>query len=235
MEAREILVMNSNTQTKNKVVTDATTLGELKAALDAEGINYANMTFTEGISGTQFVNDDSLLPTNVMFKGSPTNNLVILLTNTKKNIQSGCETKNRKMVYEIIKDMGSDFEELIKEKFGRNYTQVPTVDLWAFIEESNTADNDVDDEDYEDDEFDDENENEEDQLSQETANVIYDLIKQLVKQGTLSTQEVETIIARLEELCARTNELNGVKPNKTYQVGNIEITDNELDNIAASL
>ena len=230
MEAREILVMNSNTQTKNKVVTDATTLGELKAALDAEGINYANMTFTEGISGTQFVNDDSLLPTNVMFKGSPTNNLVILLTNTKKNIESGCETKNRKMVYEIIKDMGSDFEELIKEKFGRNYTQVPTVDLWAFIEESNTADDDVDDE---DDEFDDENE--EDQLSQETANVIYDLIKQLVKQGTLSTQEVETIIARLEELCARTNELNGVKQNKTYQVGNIEITDNELDNIAASL
>lgn len=230
MEAREILVMNSNTQTKNKVVTDATTLGELKAALDAEGINYANMTFTEGISGTQFVNDDSLLPTNVMFKGSPTNNLVILLTNTKKNIDSGCETKNRKMVYEIIKDMGSDFEELIKEKFGRNYTQIPTVDLWAFIEESNTADDDVDDEDNE---FD--NENEEDQLSQETANVIYDLIKQLVKQGTLSTQEVETIIARLEELCARTNELNGVKQNKTYQVGNIEITDNELDNIAASL
>ena len=77
MEAREILVMNSNTQTKNKVVTDATTLGELKAALDAEGISYTNMTFTEGISGTQFVNDDSLLPTNVMFKGSPTNNLVI--------------------------------------------------------------------------------------------------------------------------------------------------------------
>ena len=89
MDVREILVANTKTQKRYKVNTDATTLGELKAALDAQGIDYAGMTFTEGISKTQLTSDDSQLPTNVMYKGTPTNNLVMLLTNTTKNISSG--------------------------------------------------------------------------------------------------------------------------------------------------
>lgn len=130
MVEREILVANTKTQKRSKLTTSATTLGELKAAMDAAGIDYSGMTFTEGISKTQLLNDDTQLPQNVMFKGNPTNNLVILLTNTKKNIASGAGS--RKEAYEVIK--ANDLAEGIKEAFGTNYTHVSTADLWDFID-----------------------------------------------------------------------------------------------------
>ena len=99
---REILIANTKTQKRSKVTTSATTLGELKADLRAAGIDYSGMTFTEGISKTQLLDDATQLPQNVMYKGQPTNNLVILLTNTKKNIASGA--MSRKEVYQAIKD-----------------------------------------------------------------------------------------------------------------------------------
>lgn len=136
METREILIANTKTQTRSKITTNATTLRELKAALDAEGIDYNGMTFTEGISKTQLLNDDTQLPQNVMFKGQPTNNLVILLTNTKKNIASGIIAADRKACYNIIKE--HDLQSAVKEKFGRNFTQVPTLDLQKFIEDNTT-------------------------------------------------------------------------------------------------
>ena len=88
------------------------------------------MTFTEGISKTQLLSDDTQLPQNVMYKGQPTNNLVILLTNTKKNIASG--VLSRKEAYNLIKQ--NSLENAVKIEFGRNFTQVPTLDLIKFIE-----------------------------------------------------------------------------------------------------
>lgn len=136
MDTREILIANTKTQTRSKITTNATTLRELKAVLDAEGIDYNGMTFTEGISKTQLLNDDTQLPQNVMFKGQPTNNLVILLTNTKKNIASGIIAADRKACYSIIKE--HDLQSAVKEEFGRNFTQVPTLDLQKFIEDNTT-------------------------------------------------------------------------------------------------
>lgn len=133
MESREILIANTKTQRRSKITTDATTLGELKSALNAAGIDYSGMTFTEGISKTQLLDNNTQLPQNVMFKGQPTNNLVILLTNTKKNIASGIHAADRQAAYSIIKDYG--FQEDIKAVFGRNFTQVPTIDLQKFIED----------------------------------------------------------------------------------------------------
>lgn len=126
---RDILIANTKTQKRSKITTSATTLGELKADLQAAGIDYSNMTFTEGISKTQLLNDATQLPQNVMYKGQPTNNLVILLTNTKKNISSGAMT--RKEAYQAIKD--NNLQDAVKKKFGRNFTQVPTSDLLVFI------------------------------------------------------------------------------------------------------
>lgn len=126
---REIFIANTKTQKRSKVTTSATTLGELKADLRAAGIDYNGMTFTEGISKTQLLNDATQLPQNVMYKGQPTNNLVILLTNTKKNIASG--TMSRKEVYQAIKD--NNLQEAVKKEFGRNFTQVPTSDLLVFL------------------------------------------------------------------------------------------------------
>ena len=132
---REILIANTKTQKRSKVTTSATTLGELKADLRAAGIDYNGMTFTEGISKTQLLNDATQLPQNVMYKGQPTNNLVILLTNTKKNIASGA--MSRKEVYQAIKD--NNLQEAVKEEFGRNFTQVPTSDLLVFLAQDGNA------------------------------------------------------------------------------------------------
>lgn len=132
---REILIANTKTQKRSKVTTSATTLGELKADLRAADIDYSNMTFTEGISKTQLLNDDTQLPQNVMYKGQPTNNLVILLTNTKKNISSGAMT--RKEAFQAIKD--NNLQDAVKKKFGRNFTQVSTSDLLALIDQNDNA------------------------------------------------------------------------------------------------
>lgn len=132
---REILIANTKTQKRSKVTTSATTLGELKTDLRAAGIDYNGMTFTEGISKTQLLDDATQLPQNVMYKGQPTNNLVILLTNTKKNIASG--TMSRKEVYQAIKD--NNLQEAVKEEFGRNFTQVPTSDLLVFLAQDGNA------------------------------------------------------------------------------------------------
>lgn len=127
---REILIANTKTQKRSKITTSATTLGELKADLRAAGIDFNGMTFTEGISKTQLLSDDTQLPQNVIYKGQPTNNLVILLTNTKKNIASGA--LSRQEIKDIIKR--NNLQEAIKNKFGRNYTQVSNKDLELFID-----------------------------------------------------------------------------------------------------
>lgn len=127
---REILIANTKTQKRSKITTSATTLGELKTDLRAAGIDFSGMTFTEGISKTQLLSDDTQLPQNVMYKGQPTNNLVILLTNTKKNIASG--VLSRKEAYNLIKQ--NSLENAVKIEFGRNFTQVPTLDLIKLIE-----------------------------------------------------------------------------------------------------
>ena len=132
---REILIANTKTQKRSKITTSATTLGELKADLRAADIDYSGMTFTEGISKTQLLDDATQLPQNVMYKGQPTNNLVILLTNTKKNISSGAMT--RKEAYQAIKD--NNLQDAVKEKFGRNFTQVPTSDLQVFLAQNVTT------------------------------------------------------------------------------------------------
>ena len=135
MENREILVANTRTQRRDKIITNATTLGELKSALTSAGIDFSGMTFTEGISKTQLLDDATQLPQNVMYKGNPTNNLVILLTNTRKNIASG--TMSRQEAYAAIK--GHNLQNEIKEVFGRNFTQVSTEALETFLAKNNAV------------------------------------------------------------------------------------------------
>ena len=132
MENRTIQIANTKTQRRYSINTNATTLGELQDVLTAQGIDFTGMSFTEGISKTQLLTRDSLLPTNVMYKGQPTNNLVMLLTNTTKNIASGA--MSRKDAYDSIKACG--MQEAVKERFGRNFTQVSTADLEQFLWEN---------------------------------------------------------------------------------------------------
>ena len=129
MKIRQIQIANTKTQSRYILNTAATTLGELQDEMSAQGIDFTGMTFTEGLSKTQLLNRDSLLPTNVMFKGQPTNDLVMLLTNTTKQISSGAI--DRKEAYRLVKEMG--LQEAINEGEGINWTRCKTEVLETWI------------------------------------------------------------------------------------------------------
>lgn len=129
---RKITVYNTKTQRRYDFNSVANTLADLKADLDLHEINYSDLDFTEGISNTQLLDDTSLLPSNLSYKGKVTNDLVILLTNTKKKNSLGAYT--RKEVYAKIKELG--LEEKAKEVYGKNYTLVTTENLSALISET---------------------------------------------------------------------------------------------------
>ena len=135
MDVRTIQIANTKTQRRYTLNTAATTLGELQDEMSAQGIDFTGMTFTEGISKTQLLNRESLLPTNVMYKGQPTNNLVMLLTNTTKQISSGA--MDRKEAYRIIKER--NLQDAILDGEGTNYTRVKTDILEQYINYANVA------------------------------------------------------------------------------------------------
>lgn len=137
MEARKITVVSSRENKRNTFMSSATTLGELKADLDANNISYTDMTFYEGISKVELINDESLLPTNVVYKGTTTNELVFMLTQANKKIKSGCEVV-RSEVYRMIKEKGLQAE--CTRRFGKHYTNCKTSDLMSLIEEFTPAD-----------------------------------------------------------------------------------------------
>lgn len=255
---REILIANTKTQKRSKITTSATTLGELKADLQAAGIDYSNMTFTEGISKTQLLNDATQLPQNVMYKGQPTNNLVILLTNTKKNISSG--TMTRKEAYQAIKD--NNLQDAVKEEFGRNFTQVPTSDLLVFIAQNGVSEitktlneepTEVEDEDTVADEL---KEEEEEEMNENLPNYIEDIITDLdintpedslyahiamlVNNDVLSVEDLEDLKDDIDYLIKVAKKEKGTSKVKTAPKPSVStsdgsITDNDIDDMLDEL
>lgn len=259
---REILIANTKTQKRSKVTTSATTLGELKADLRAAGIDYNGMTFTEGISKTQLLDDATQLPQNVMYKGQPTNNLVILLTNTKRNIASG--TMSRKEVYQAIKD--NNLQEAVKEEFDRNFTQVPTSDLLVFLAQdgnaevtetlddkpTDTENNDIIAPEVKEKETPDtEDENLPDHVDDiitdtrvnSTVNSLYVHIAMLVDNEVLSVADLEELSADIEYLTkVAKKEQNTVEklpfeetPKKAVSTSDGSITDDDIDDMLDEL
>lgn len=256
---REILIANTKTQKRSKVTTSATTLGELKADLRAAGIEYSGMTFTEGISKTQLLNDATQLPQNVMYKGQPTNNLVILLTNTKKNISSG--TMTRKEAYQAIKD--NNLQDAVKEEFGRNFTQVSTSDLLVFIAQNGVSETakaldeeptDTEDKGIIDPEFEEEKpvDTDDKYLPDHIGDVITDTdmnslvdslyihIAMLADNDTLSIDDLEELSGNIDYLIKVAKKEKGASkvkaaPKKTVSTSDDSITDNDIDDILDEL
>lgn len=69
--------------------SEATTVGELKQDLRNIGINPDGMAIQEGLTKTELGSDSSLLPSDVNYRGTVTNNLVFRLTQPNKKIKSG--------------------------------------------------------------------------------------------------------------------------------------------------
>lgn len=140
METRKITIVATREQKKYVINSAATTLGELKDDLDNVGINYEDMTFMEGLTRTEILRDDSILPHDVervnreTGETYTTNELVFMLTNTEKKIRSGMVCADRKACYGYIKE--NNMQDAVQRAFGKNFTQVKTDDLVQFIKDA---------------------------------------------------------------------------------------------------
>ena len=135
MEARNITIVSTQNQNKYVVNTDATTLRELKAALNDHGIAYEGMTFYEGLSHTELLTDDAILPHDVPYKGNVTNELVFMLTVPNKNIRSGANLPEARVaLYDAIEELG--LKDACVAAYGKNFTQCKNSELMALIEEA---------------------------------------------------------------------------------------------------
>lgn len=127
---KTVTVWETSRQKKTAFESEATTLGELESELDEKGINYADCDIFEGVSHTQLIDSNSVLPHDIPHKGQITNNLMIVLTLKNKKIASGA--MDRKALGAFIKE--NNLGDEVKELFGRNWTQVKTDDLASFVE-----------------------------------------------------------------------------------------------------
>ena len=137
MESRKITIVQTKNQRKSVIMSAATTLAELKSDLRANNIDYNGMTFFEGTSKVELKNDASVLPHDVPYKGTITNELVFMLTNTNKKIRSGATNMSRMEAYNAIKSMG--LQNACVKKFGKNFTMCKTIDLIALIQSNGAS------------------------------------------------------------------------------------------------
>ena len=120
---RKVILLVQTTGTKSVVEGEMTTLADLKHLMDVQGISYpTECEFKEAKTKTIFVDNESVLPTNVEWKGEISNDLIM---------NGGM---SRAEAYNYIKT--NNLQEDVKNKFGRNFTQVSTDNLVEFIESS---------------------------------------------------------------------------------------------------
>lgn len=134
METRKITIISTKNHSTKVINSAATTLGELKTDLNNAGIGYADCTFFEGLTKTELKNDAAILPHDVPYKGTTTNNLVFMITNASKKIKSGAD---RKAIIAEIKS--KNLTELVKKTYGKNYTNCKTEDLEKILNNNSTS------------------------------------------------------------------------------------------------
>ena len=130
---RTITVYNSSTQEKKVFENvEVNTLAEVKSILRENGIDYDGMDFMEGVSQTKLLNDTSVLPHDIPYKGSTTNDLLIYMTLKDKKVRSGVDFKSmdRRTLLGYIKDHG--WVEEVNKAFNANYTRVSSASLIDF-------------------------------------------------------------------------------------------------------
>ena len=130
---RKITVLVESTQSKHVLQSNATTLGELKNELRDKNISFnSDDVFKEGMSKTVLTTDESILPSNIPWRGEVTNDLIFMITAPQKKIKSGAMT--RLEVYAEVKRL--KLQDTISKKVGKNFTQCSTATLLTFIDEA---------------------------------------------------------------------------------------------------
>lgn len=129
--SRKVTVLVESTQSKVVFESNATTLGELKNELREKNVRYdSDCVFKEAASKTILTSDESILPSNIPWKGQVTNDLVFMVTAPQKKIKSGA--MDRKEAYARVKELG--LQGKIQEHEGKNFTQCSTAVLISYIE-----------------------------------------------------------------------------------------------------
>ena len=136
METRKITIISTKNHSTKVINSAATTLAELKSDLNNAGISYTDCTFFEGLTKTELKNDAAILPHDVPYKGTTTNNLVFMITNASKKIRSGAKL-DRKAIIEEIK--AKNLTEVVKKTYGKNYTNCKTEDLEKILSMNNNS------------------------------------------------------------------------------------------------
>lgn len=127
---REIKII-SNSQNRNETfMSDASTLGELKAELINKGYEVNDMDFKEGKSRITLNDDMSVLPSEFMYKGELTSDLVIMMTPKNTKIKSGM---TRGQLYDYIKT--NDLQETAYNVYGKNFTNCTNAELEEIVSE----------------------------------------------------------------------------------------------------
>lgn len=134
METRKITIISTKNHSTKVINSAATTLAELKSDLRNTGIDYTDCTFFEGLTKTELKNDDAILPHDVPYKGTTTNNLVFMITNASKKIRSGAD---RKSIIAEIK--AKNLTEVVKNTYNKNYTNCKTEDLEKILSMNNNS------------------------------------------------------------------------------------------------
>lgn len=129
-------VIDTRTNSKKVFESQATTLGELKVELHNLGISTEDMSIQEGLTKTELLNDESILPTQVNFRGTVTDNLVFRITRTNEKTASGAISRHE--IYNLIETM--NLAGKVLEKFSKNFTNVSNEDLLMLISEENAKD-----------------------------------------------------------------------------------------------
>ena len=134
METRKITIISTKNHSTKVINSAATTLAELKSDLRNTDNDYTDCTFFEGLTKTELKNDAAILPHDVPYKGTTTNNLVFMITNASKKIRSGAD---RKSIIAEIK--AQNLTEVVKNTYGKNYTNCKTEDLEKILSKNNTS------------------------------------------------------------------------------------------------
>lgn len=136
--SRKVTVLVESTQSKVVFESNATTLGELKNELREKQVRYdSDCVFKEAASKTILTSDESVLPSNIPWKGQVTNDLVFMVTAPQKKIKSG--VMDRKEAYAKVKELG--LQGKIQELEGKNFTQCSTAVLISYIEKKKAGEN----------------------------------------------------------------------------------------------
>lgn len=134
--SRKVTVLVESTQSKVVFESNATTLGELKNELRERQVRYdSDCVFKEAASKTILTSDESVLPSNIPWKGQVTNDLVFMVTAPQKKIKSG--VMDRREAYAKVKELG--LQGKIQELEGKNFTQCSTAVLISYIEKKKEA------------------------------------------------------------------------------------------------